>query len=113
MKKARLTRLFYFSASFSRGREVHGHNYTLAVTVDFSTKLDEALLDEKIQRSVISKIHSRDLGADVDFLKKTEITDFNLLNIFSKIISREIKPWKLRGLSLDRDARTRLSVAVE
>jgi len=109
MKKALFTKLFYFSASFSHGREVHGHNYTLGVTVEYSPKLDEALLAQKIQTSLIDKIHSRDLGLDVDFLKKIPISDYNLLKVFSAVLAREIRPARLHGLFLERDGRTRLS----
>ena len=110
MKKALLTKLFYFSASFSRGRRVYGHNYTLSVTVRFSEKLDETLMEKKIQKGLIHKIHSRDLGLDVPFLKKIPLTDYYLLKAFFKIISREIHPVRLHGLCLERDSKTRLSL---
>ena len=110
MKKVFWTKLFYFSASFSRGPEIHGHNYTLIATLHYSGKFDEAAIEQKIKKSIIDKIHSRDLGLDVDFLRGTKITDFNLLKIFSKIIAGEIKPARLAGLSLERDKNTRLSM---
>ena len=110
--KALWTKLFYFSASFSRGDKVYGHNYTLSVTVHFSETLSEDGVEKKINDSLIQKIHSRDLGLDVDFLRKTEITDFNLLKNFSKIISTAIKPAKLHSLSLDHDSRTKLFLPV-
>ena len=92
MKKALLTKLFYFSSSFARGREIHGHNFILSVTVEFTSKTNESRIEEKIQRSVIQPIHSRDLGLDVDFLKNTPITELNLLKVFTRIIKNEIKP---------------------
>ena len=112
MNRPLLTKFFPFSASFSRGKEVHGHNYTLGVTVEHSEKLDEALLEKKVHRSLIEKIHSRDLGLHVEFLRKTEITDLNLLKAFSKILVREIKPARLREVFLER-GRTRLSLPVK
>ena len=108
MKKVLWTKLFYFSASFSKNTEVHGHNYTLAVTLRFSGKLDEVLVEEAIEKALIQKIHSRDLGRDVDFLKNVKITDLNLLKVFSEIISREIRPIRIERLSLRRDPRTEL-----
>ena len=50
MKKALLTKHFYFSASHARGREIHGHNYTLSVTIRYSPGIDESLMEEKIQK---------------------------------------------------------------
>ncbi len=111
MKKVFLTKLFYFSASFSRKSEVHGYNYTLLVRVPFSEKTDENYIEKKIHDSIIQKIHSRDLGRDVDFLKKIKITELNLLRIFFKIIQREIKPNKLVELSLERGRGTFFSIS--
>ena len=102
------TKFFYFSASFSRGLHVYGHNYTLAVICEFTDKLDETVLENKIQAALIQKIHSRDLSLDVDFLKNMEITDYNLLKVFSEIISKQIHPVRLHALSLERDSRTKL-----
>ena len=110
MRPALWTKLFYFSASFSRGSEVHAHNFTLAITLEFKDSFNEALIEKKIQEDLIQKLHSRDLTLDVDFLKKTEITDHNLLKAFSKIISAGIKPAKLHTVWLERDSRTRLTL---
>ncbi len=110
MKKALLTKLFYFSSSFVRGREIHGHNFILSVTVELTPKTNEARLEEKIQTSVIKPVHSRDLGMDVHFLKNIPITELNLLKVFSGIIKNEIKPEKLVRLDLERDKNTRFSL---
>ncbi len=110
MKKALLTKLFYFSASFSRGNDVHGHNYTLGVTFECSRLFDEDAVEEKIQKNLIQKMHSRDLGRDVDFLKKTEINDENLVKVFSGIIARHTRPLRLREIYLERDRRTRCTL---
>ena len=110
MRKVFWTKLFYFSASFFRGREVHGHNYTLIVTLKYSDRFNEFAVEQKIKKSIIDKIHSRDLGHDVDFLRGVPITDLNLLKIFSEIITREIQPVKLTELSLERDKNTRLLI---
>ena len=108
MSQAFWTKFFYFSASYSRLDQTHGHNFTLGVTVEYSDKMDEATFINQIEVALVQKIHSRDLSMHVDFLKNIEITDYNLLKIFSEIISRQIKPVKLHSVSLERDPRTKL-----
>ena len=111
MKKALLTKLFYFSSSFARGRKIHGHNFTLSVTVELSPKTDEPLLTERIQRAVIDPCHSRDLSTDVPFLKDLPITEHSLLEVFSRIIQKEIRPEKLVRLEIERDKTTVFSLS--
>ncbi len=113
MKPVLWTKLFHFSASFSKGAEVRGHNFTLAVTAEYADGMDEAAVEEKIEKALIRKVHSRDLSLHVDFLRGVDITDHNLLKAFLGIISREIAPIRLHSLALERDARTRLLLHAE
>ena len=113
MKPVLWTKIFHFSASFSKGTEVRGHNFTLAVTAEYAGGMDEAAAEKKIEDGLIRKIHSRDLSLHVDFLKNTEINDLNLLKAFLPIVSWEIAPLKLHSLALERDSRTRLELPAE
>jgi hypothetical protein len=106
------TRTFDFSASFSRDGKIFGHNYTLSVTTDWLDEAAEARFDEKIRRSLISKMESRDLGLHVDFLKGAKLNDENLLAVFWPIVKREIDPLPLYRLSLRRDCRTEVEMRV-
>ncbi len=100
------TKFFRFSASFSEGSEIHGHNYVLGVTMPAMDRPAERRIDEKIEAALIRRIDSRDLGMDVDFLKGVPMTDSGLLKAFWQVISREITPITLEALSLERDKRT-------
>lgn len=102
-----LTKSYDFSASYSSGDRVIAHNYRL--TADFKN-IPEALerdLDAKIQNVLIRKVHSRDLGQDVDFLRGISLSDTALLKAFWPLIATSAVPGKLLSLSLERDARTR------
>jgi hypothetical protein len=105
--KAKLSKAFEFSASYSCGKRVMAHNYRLEATWEDVSEQSEPDLDRKIQNALIQKIHSRDLGQDVDFLRGVVLTDVSLLEAFWPVISEAAKPAKLTTLSLERDARTR------
>lgn len=110
--KITFTKRFYFSASFSNGGRVYGHNYTLGVTTDAMDENFEIEFEKKIEDSLIKKLQTRDLGLDVDFLKGAHINDANLLKIFWGILKKEIQPAPLYSLSLERDGRTQTVMSV-
>ncbi|MBI2095014.1 MAG: hypothetical protein HYT89_02475 [Candidatus Omnitrophica bacterium] len=100
------TKIFCFSASAESHGRVTGHNYKLGVTVDGLEENAEGGFEEAVQKALIEKIHSRDLGTDVDFLKGKALGDQALLEIFGGIIQKIIAPLGLRSLTLERDERT-------
>ena len=100
------TKIFCFSASVESHGRVTGHNYKLGVTVDDLEESVESRFEAALQKSLIDKIHSRDLGADVDFLKGKDLNDKTLLEAFGGVIQKIIAPLSLRSLTLERDERT-------
>ncbi|MGH7197475.1 MAG: hypothetical protein ACREH5_01880 [Candidatus Omnitrophota bacterium] len=106
------TKTFDFSASFSRNGKIYGHNYTLGITTDWMDEEAEALFEEKVLRSLIKKMESRDLGLHVDFLKGAKLNDENLLAIFWPILKKEMLPLRLHRLSLRRDNRTEVVMSL-
>jgi hypothetical protein len=106
------TKAFDFSASFSRDGKIYGYNYTLSVTTDCLDEAAEARFEEKIRKSLIGKMESRDLGLHVDFLKGAKLNDENLLAVFWPIIKKEIDPLPLHRLTLRRDRRTEVAMSV-
>ena len=106
------TKTFDFSASFSKGGKVYGHNYTLGVTTDWMDEEAEALFEAKVRGSLIQKMESRDLGLHVDFLKGAKLNDENLLAIFWPILKKQIHPLCLHRLSLQRDKRTKVVMSL-
>ena len=104
---ATFTKIFEFSASHSRGAKVTGHNYTLEATFAAADASAERGLEEKIDKALIQKVHSRDLGQHVDFLKGRPLDDLSLLNSFWTVVAEATRPAELRALSLRRDRRTR------
>ena len=108
---ALLTKYFHFSASYSRGARVYGHNYRLGVTVDAMGREAEAELERRLRSELVEKLDSRDLGTDVGFLKGVEMSDEALLRVFWEIAAAQARPLKLHSLSLERDSRTRTTLA--
>lgn len=108
----RLTKFFNFSASYETKGRIIGHNYQLAITMEYLNEEDEVRVTQKIQHELIDKIHSRDFGTHVDFLKNKEITDAVLLEVFLKIIEKAVLPVKVLELSLKRDDRSVVSMEV-
>jgi len=111
--KAVLTKVFLFSASYEKDHKIFASNYRLDVTTVTLDELGEADFEKKIQESLIQKIHSRDLGLHVDFLKGVTITETALLQIFSERIKKTIAPLPLFGLSLERDNLSKITLSLE
>lgn len=95
---------FNFSVSFSNGGKVTGHNYSLAVTTDCLSDEEEKTFIRRINETLISKIHSRDLSL-MNFLDGKPITERGLLEKFYKIIKTGAEPFEIHGLELQRDSR--------
>ena len=106
-----LTKTFQFSASFTDGDGVAGHNYTLRATFRAPDERVEEGLDEKVESSLIKKLHSKDLGEHVDFLKGVSLNDPNLLKTFWSVLEPAVRPAVLRSLSLERDRKTAWTLA--
>jgi hypothetical protein len=103
--KALCTKFFHFSASFSKGERVIGHNYVLGVTFSAQREDAERGLVEKIEASLVREMASRDLG-DVGFLKGVAMEDETLLGAFWPRAEKALAPVVLESLSLERDRRT-------
>ena len=102
-----LTKSYAFSASYSSGPRVIAHNYRLEASFDGLSEAGEPELDKKIQNDLIQKIHSRDLGQDVDFLRGRPLSDTSLLGAFWPLLTQIAHPARLASLSLQRDTGTR------
>jgi hypothetical protein len=102
-----LTLVFEFSASYSQGDRVTGHNYILSATFDALEEPAEPAIRAAVEKELIQKIHSRDLGQHVDFLKGKALTDLSLLRTFWPRVSQACSPARLVRLCLERDRRTR------
>ncbi len=102
-----LTKSFEFSASYCLGNRVVAHNYRLEATFQNLLEPSAAELELKIQNTLIQKIHSRDLGQDVDFLRGVSLSEISLLKAFWPLIAKTVKPAVLTALSLESDSHTR------
>jgi 6-pyruvoyl-tetrahydropterin synthase len=99
-----LTKRFFFSASYSRAARVHAHNYTLGVTVTLPDEdYDESFLEARVRETLVDKVHSRDLGLHVDFLKGCSITELSLVTVFWGIVKKAVAPAELVSLTLEKD----------
>ncbi len=105
--KLTLTKAYEFSASYSSGKRVIAHNYRLIAIFENVAEFSETGLDSNVHSSLIQKIHSRDLGQDVDFLRDVVLSDVSLLKAFWPLVAEAIKPANLVSLSLERDRLTR------
>ncbi|HTL71073.1 MAG TPA: hypothetical protein VL404_07265 [Candidatus Eisenbacteria bacterium] len=104
---AAFTKYFPFSASRESGGRVFGHNFVLGVTVDAPAEGEpERRFVSAVETGLISRLDSRDLGLDVDFLKGLPTADGPLLCAFWPIVEKAAAPLRLRALSLERDKRT-------
>ena len=103
---ATVTKTFEFSASHAHGDKVIGHNYTLRAVFQVSDEHAETGLSDKIEKCLIQKVHSRDLGQHVDFLKGAALNELALLKAFWAVIEPSVHPTVLHSLSLERDRRT-------
>ncbi len=107
------TKQFPFSASYARGEKVLGRNFVLEAALEAPADEEaETRFVETVERELVSKIESRDLGIHVDFLKGTSIDDRSLLAAFWPIVERAAAPARLRSLSLERDSRTRTTLSL-
>ena len=110
--RASVTKSFEFSASYSlptpagRSEKVLGHNYVLRATFQAEDASQEHGLDEKINQALIQKMHSRDFGLHVDFLKNVSPSDLSRLKVFWRIITEATRPTRLQSLCLERDRHT-------
>ena len=109
--KSSLTKSFDFSASHAHGGKIFGYNYRLHIC--FEGAPDESDVAAKIESSLISKIHSRDLGEPIDFLKGVTLEGPELVRAFWRVIEGAISPERLRSLTLERDSRTRWTLEAE
>ena len=109
--KTTVTKSFEFSASYSDAGKVFGHNYVLRATFHSQDATVEHGLSEKIENSLIQKMHSRDLGQDVEFLKNTPPNDLSRLRVFWGVIAEATRPAQLVSLCLERDRRTQWTIA--
>ncbi|GEM_PF-1043193 len=108
-----LTKHFPFSASYASGGKIYGHNYLLSVTLEIADERSESAIENRIDEELISKMHSKDLGLDVAFLKGVAITDAHLLTAFWPLIEKVVAPSTLVSLELRRDKRTSTRLAPE
>ena len=106
-----LVKKFPFSASFERAGRHFGHNYVLTVEAEPAAGVGEEEITARVDRTLIRKMESRDLGLHVDFLKNTELSDANLLGTFWKILEDELKPAVITRLGLQKDARTETTLS--
>lgn len=101
-----LTKFFSFSACHTVSGRVLGRNYRFGITVEWVSQDQEDRLVAIVQREVIAKVHSRDLGESVDFLKNIRIDDGSLLESFEKRLSALLSDFKVIRLVLERDSET-------
>ena len=92
--------------SHSEKGKILGHNYVLSATFQAADASAEEGLTEKIGEALIQKVHSRDLGESVDFLKNVALNDLSLLRAFWTVITQATRPAQLQSLSLQRDRHT-------
>ncbi len=97
-----LTKSFSFSASHTQDSRIFGHNYILSVTIRSSDESAEAMLQEAVEKNVLAKVHSRDLGHN--------ITQAGLLKSFLEQLAPKLPSMEITSLVLERDARTRTTL---
>ena len=110
---ATFTKIFEFSASHSAGARVIGRNYALEATFAAPDVETERGLEERIDRALIQKLHSRDLGQHVDFLKGRPLDDLSLLQSFWPVVAQAARPAELQVLALRRDRRTQWTLRAD
>ena len=111
--KTYLTKIFYFCAAHQYGHDewtkeknydvfgedmfVHGHNYTLYVTVtgeiDPSTGflVDLGYLKRVVNEEVIQKLDHRQIEKDVDWFKDKQPSSENLVEFIWNVIENRLK----------------------
>jgi hypothetical protein len=108
--RAELTKIFSFSACYSAAGRVLAGNYLFGITVEWLPEPREKELMEIVQREVIRKVRTRDLGDQVDFLKKITIDDRSLLEAFWKCLSVPLSDFGVKSLTLRRDLETSTTI---
>ncbi len=91
---------------FDKCNNVHGHNYTLEVTVagepDPATGyvIDLKLLGRILDEEIIRHVDHKDLNRDVPFLRNVIPTAENLVVAFWNILAPKITPGTLHAMRL-------------
>ena len=91
---------------FDKCNNIHGHNYTLEVTVvgepDPATGyvIDLKLLGRILGEEIIRHVDHKDLNRDVPFLRNVIPTAENLVVAFWKILAPKITPGTLHAIRL-------------
>lgn len=101
-----LRKSFDFSASYARDRKIISHNYRLVAEIQDLAPQDEKQFSQQMNERLISKVHSCDLGQDVDFLKGLPLDEKALLERFWPIVREISKPGSLSRLTLFTDDHT-------
>lgn len=104
--RTELTKTFAFSACHTHSGRVLGRNYLLGITLEWLPEEREKAMSEIVHREIISKVHTRDLGEDVYFLKKSVIDDASILQAFWQRLSGPLSDFRVRRLTLQRDPET-------
>ena len=105
--RAELTKTFAFSACHTVAGKVLGRNYLLGISVEWEAETPEKKLSDVVHREIISKVHTRDLDENVDFLGKTAVLDdVSLLKAFWGRLSGPLSEFRVHKLTLQRDSQT-------
>ena len=83
-----------------------GRNYLLKIALEWLPEDREKELSEIVHREILSKVHTRDLGEDVYFLKKAVIDDTSILEAFWQRLSGPLSGFRVKHLILQRDSET-------
>lgn len=103
---------FPFSACFDDADGgLAAHNYTLRLLTEPLPRPDEKRLRERVEKELIGRVASRDLGRDVDFLRGKKLTESLVLSEFRAAVETLIAPRPMLRLALERGDGTCLSWA--
>ena len=117
-----LTKTFYFCAAHQYGHEdwseqknidtfgadaqIHGHNYTLEVTVkgeinpDTGFIVDLAHLKEIVNTNIIQKLDHSQIEKDITWFKNKQPSSENLVVFIWEVIAHDLKGVKLHRIRL-------------
>ena len=117
-----LTKTFYFCAAHQYGHEdwseqknidtfgadaqIHGHNYTLEVTVkgeinpDTGFIVDLAHLKEIVNTNIIKKLDHSQIEKDIPWFKNKQPSSENLVVFIWEVIAHDLKGVKLHRIRL-------------
>lgn len=104
--RTELTKTFAFSACHTHSGRVLGRNYLFKITLEWLPEDREKAVSEIVQREILSKVHTRDLGEDVYFLKKAVIDEASILQAFWQRLSGPLSGFRVKCLTLQRDSET-------